>query len=65
MLVAASLRLPSWSSLPERSSLLRALWARFGDLTDPAGSRSFRFEGMDFLGLSFVRDAAGLWSPPA
>src|SRR5688500_8511090 len=43
---------------------LQALWARWPELTDPAGSRSFRFEGMDFLTHSFVRDGAGLWSPP-
>jgi hypothetical protein len=43
---------------------LQALWARWPELTDPAGSRSERFEGMDFLGQSFVREAAGLWSPP-
>jgi hypothetical protein len=43
---------------------LQALWARWPELTDPAGSRSVRFEGMDFLGQSFVRDRAGLWSPP-
>jgi hypothetical protein len=43
---------------------LQELWARFGDLTDPAGAKSFRFEGMDFLEQSFVRRAAGLWSAP-
>ena len=43
---------------------LQGLWARFGDLTDPAGAKSFRFEGMDFLEQSFVRRAAGLWSAP-
>src|SRR5262245_63451375 len=37
---------------------LQALWERFGDLPDPAGSQSFRYEGTDFLGLSFVRQAA-------
>jgi hypothetical protein len=44
---------------------LQALWARWPELTDPAGSRSLRFEDMAFLGQSFVRDGAGLWSPPA
>jgi hypothetical protein len=42
---------------------LQALWARFSDLTDPAGAGSIAFQGMDFLGLSFVRDAAGLPRP--
>ena|SRR5687767_12258490 len=43
---------------------LQALWARWPELTDPAGSKSVRFEGMDFLGQSFVNQAAGLWSAP-
>ena len=43
---------------------LQALWTRWPELTDPAGSRSVRFEGMDFLGQSFARDEVGLWSPP-
>ena len=37
---------------------------RAGRADRPAGSRSVRFEGMDLLGQSFVRDEVGLWSPP-
>ena len=44
-------------------SELQALWARWPELT--ADSKSVRFEGMHYLGQSFVREAAGLWSPPA
>ena len=51
-------------SFPERvkreDAELQRLWARFGDLCDPEGWKTVRFENMDFLGNSFVRAAAGV-----
>jgi hypothetical protein len=55
-------------SFPERAKRedaeLSRLWDRFGDLCDPNGWQTFRFENMDFLGESFVRGAAGLVVAP-
>jgi hypothetical protein len=44
---------------------LQRLWSRFDDLCEPDGWKTLPFEGMDFLGGSFVREAVGLWRPPA
>jgi hypothetical protein len=49
-------------SFPERvkreDEALQRLWSRYGDLCDPDGWKTIRFERMDFLGDSFVRRAA-------
>jgi hypothetical protein len=41
---------------------LSRLWARYGDLCDPDGWKTIRFENLDFLDESFVRAAAGIGS---
>jgi hypothetical protein len=38
---------------------LANLWSRFGDLCDPNGWQTLRFENLDFLDDSFARAAAG------
>jgi hypothetical protein len=51
-------------AFPERvkreDAALQALWARFGDLCEPDGWRTNRFESLDFLVGSFIRAAAGV-----
>jgi len=53
-------------SFPERvkreNDELHRMWARFGDLCDPDGYQTLRFDSMTFLNESFVRAAAGLGS---
>jgi hypothetical protein len=41
---------------------LQRLWDLFGDLCQPDGFTTHRFESMDFLNESFARAAAGLGS---
>lgn len=43
---------------------LQRLWSLFGDLCEPDGWRTFRFERTDFLDESFVRDAVSLTRAP-
>ena len=51
-------------AFPERvaseDAEMRRLWSLFGDLCEPDGWRTFRFERTDFLGESFVREAVSL-----
>jgi hypothetical protein len=51
-------------SFPERvkreDAELDRLWARYGDLCDPDGWKTIRFENLAFLDESFVRAAVGL-----
>lgn len=51
-------------SFPERvkreDAELRRLWSRYGDVCDPDGWKTIRFERMDFLNESFVRALAGV-----
>ena len=37
---------------------LQRLWSLYGDLCEPDGWQTIRFEGMDFLAHSFIRSAA-------
>jgi hypothetical protein len=39
---------------------LSRLWARYGDVCDPDGWKTIRFENLAFLDESFIRTAAGL-----
>jgi hypothetical protein len=54
----------AYRSLPERvqreDSRLWQLWGATGEISDPSGSRTFCFDGMDWLGEALVRVAAGL-----
>ncbi len=51
-------------TFPERvkreDAALRRLWERYGEVCDPEGWKTVRFDGMDFLDESFVRAAAGI-----
>jgi hypothetical protein len=51
-------------AFPERvkreDAELSRLWERYGDLCDPDGWKTIRFENLDFLDESFVRAAAGI-----
>jgi hypothetical protein len=50
-------------SFPERvkqeDAALNRLWARYGDLCEPDGWKTFRFENLAFLDESFVRALVG------
>jgi hypothetical protein len=55
-------------SFPERvkreDAELQRLWNQFGELCEPDGWKTFRFENMDFLEESFAWATAGLRTMP-
>ena len=54
----------AYRALPERvkreDERLWQLWTRSDEISEPDGSKTYHFEGMDFLDVDFVRLAAAL-----